>query len=105
MELKMPEVRLQVLRDAYKKLSGKSQGAMVNITDIQEHWNPSCYPQVQSGEWPESEAYQDFLRQWEVHSADGSISPADFLDYYRDVSMAIESNAAFVEMVRQAWDL
>jgi hypothetical protein len=105
MELKMPEVRLQALRDAYKKLSGKAKGAMVNITDIQEHWSPSCYPEVQSGEWPESEAYQDFLRQWEVHSADGSVSPADFLDYYRDVSMAIESNAVFVEMVRRAWDL
>lgn len=105
MEVDMPESRLEVVQDAYAKLTKVAAGGWVNITDIQNHWNPECYPEVQTGELSLAEAHMDFMRQWVVLSADGSVSYDEFLDYYRDVSMAIEKNSTFVEIVRKAWDL
>jgi len=105
MEVAMPESRVEVVQDAYAKLTRAAAGGWVNITDIQRHWHPACYPEVQSGQMSATEAHQDFLRQWVVLSADGAVSYDEFLDYYRDVSMAIEKNSVFVEIVRKAWDL
>lgn len=105
MEVEMPESRVEVVQDAYAKLAKIAAGGWVNITDIQRHWNPNCYPEVQSGQMSSTEAHEDFLRQWVISSADGTVSFDEFLDYYRDVSMAIERNSTFVEIVRKAWDL
>merc|ERR1712070_502466 len=105
MEVEMPESRVEVVQDAYARLSQLAAGGWVNITDIQRHWHPQCYPEVQSGQMSANEAHEDFLRQWEVLSADGAVSYDEFLDYYRDVSMAVEKNSTFVEIVRRAWDL
>jgi len=105
MQVEMPESRVEVVQDAYDSIAKEAAGGWVNITDIQRLWDPKCYPEVQSGEMSLAEAHHDFMRQWEVHSADGAVSYDEFLDYYRDVSMAIEKNATFVEIVRKAWDL
>jgi hypothetical protein len=105
MEVEMPESRQEVVQDAYARLTKEAAGGWVNITDIQRLWQAQCYPEVQSGQMSATEAHQDFMRQWVVLSADGAVSYDEFLDYYRDVSMAIEKNSTFVEIVRRAWDL
>jgi len=104
MELEMPEVRISAVRDAYLRLRGDTE-EQVNITDLQQNFNPLCYPEVREKEMTEVEALEDFLRQWDVASAEGEVSWEEFLDYYRDVSLAVQKNAYFVELVRQAWNL
>jgi len=101
----MPEVRIGAVRDAYDKLRKVANAGHVEVTDIQRHWNARCHPDVQCGRMSESDARVDFFNQWEVTSADGSVSYEDFLAYYRDLSMAVEKDDLFVEIVRSAWRL
>jgi len=105
MEPSMAEVRLATVQDAYEKLRGYSPGGVVEVGVIQRAWRPQCHPAVQSGEMTEAEAIDDFLRQWQLESADGTVPWQEFLQYYRDVSMAVEQDDVFVEIVRRGWDL
>merc|ERR1719321_553934 len=81
MEPRMPEVRTAVVRDAYIKLQNVAGGGLVTISDIQRLWDPRCYPEVQQERMLASEAREDFLRQWEITSADGLVPFEVFLDY------------------------
>jgi len=101
----MPNVRTGVVHDAYAKLQGLAVGGLVEADFLQRHWNPGCHPDVQQGKITRSEAMQDFLRQWDIASADGIVSYEVFLDYYKDVSIAVESDDIFVEIVRAGWGL
>jgi len=101
----MPNLRKDVVRDAYSKLQSMARGGLVQVEDIQRNWNPKCHPEVQKGVITESEARQDFILQWDVTSADGLVSYEEFLEYYSDVSTAVESNEHFVELVRCGWRL
>lgn len=105
MEANMSEVRVTVVQDAYAKLQSASVEGFVEVQHLQRLWNPKCHPEVQAGVITRAEAIEDFLRQWDVASADGLVSYDEFLDYYRDVSMAVEQGEVFVDLVRKAWDL
>lgn len=105
MESNMAEVRRSAVRDAYTKLEGLAAGGFVEVPDLQRNWNPRCHPSVQQGVLHESEAREEFLRQWDVTSADGLISFEEFLDYYQDVSVAVGNDEIFVELVRCGWGL
>lgn len=101
----MPKVRETVVSDAYSKLEALATAGLVEVRDLQRNWNPMCHPDVQQGKIAEAEAVQDFFQQWDVCAADGTVSWAEFLDYYQDVSMAVESNEHFIELVRRGWRL
>merc|ERR1711862_921376 len=101
----MAEIRVKAVGDAYAKLQASAAGGFVTVADVTSTWNPGCYPEVQRGTMLVSEARQDFLVQWDIDSADGLVPYEVFLDYYKDVSMAVESDDVFVEVVRHAWDL
>lgn len=105
MEPEMAEIRVRAVKDAYLKLQASSAGGFVTVSDVTRTWNPGCYPEVQKGTMLVSEARQDFLVQWDIASADGLVPYEVFVDYYQDVSMAVESDDHFVEIVRLAWDL
>lgn len=105
MEPKMPDLRLEVVKDAYAKLKQTANGGFVEVSDLQRHWNPQCHPEVQKGAITEVEAQEDFLRMWDITSADAYVTWEEFLDYYRDVSCAVEANDIFFEIVRCAWDM
>mmetsp|Transcript_63506 Transcript_63506/g.112967 ORF Transcript_63506/g.112967 Transcript_63506/m.112967 type:complete len:537 (+) Transcript_63506:54-1664(+) len=101
----LPNLRREAIEDAYKKLQAHAISGVVEIAHLQRYWRPRSHPQVQSGEIMESEAWEDFLKQWDIAHADGLVSWQEFLDYYRDVSLAVKDDELFVELVRKAWDL
>lgn len=105
MEANMSEVRKTVVKDAYAKLQSIARSGHVEVAFLQQNWNPRCHPEVQAGVITEVEAMEDFLTQWEIQASDGMVSYDEFLDYYRDVSMAVEQGEIFVDIVRKAWDL
>mmetsp|Transcript_105798 Transcript_105798/g.183929 ORF Transcript_105798/g.183929 Transcript_105798/m.183929 type:complete len:514 (-) Transcript_105798:53-1594(-) len=105
MEPNMPDLRVEVVKDAYAKLESKANGGIVEVSDLQRNWNPHCHPEVQKGAITEVEAQEDFLRMWDITSADAYVTWEEFLDYYRDVSVAVEANDVFCEIVRCAWDM
>merc|ERR1711879_755913 len=101
----MPAIRMDVVKDAYEQLQRKADGGLVSALEIRKCWSPWCHPEVQKGLLTESEALEHFLKQWDVASADGLVSFKEFLDYYLDVSAAVEKDEVFVELVRRAWGL
>jgi len=105
MESNMSEVRKTVVEDAYAKLLTIAKSGHVEVSDMQRNWNPCCHPKVQAGVLTQAEAMEEFLIQWEITESDGTVTYDEFLDYYRDVSMAVEQGEIFVDMVRKAWDL
>jgi len=105
MQPEMKEVRVSAVRDAYAKLVRRAPSGLVHISHVQEYWNPGSHPECQSQRLSETEAQEDFFGQWDIATADGLVSFEVFLDYYRDVSMAVEEDDIFVEIVRCAWEL
>jgi len=101
----IPESRLDTLKRAYRRLRRSASGDFVVVDTLLEIWSPRCYPGVASGDVEAKDAYRDFASQWEVLHHDGHVSPEDFLEYYRDVSIFYEDSADFIEMLRVAWDL
>jgi len=101
----MPALRREAIEDAYKKLQAHAIAGVVEIPHLQRYWRPHSHPEVQSGEITEGEAWEDFLKQWDIAHADGIVSWQDFLDYYKDVSLAVKDDELFVELVRNAWNL
>eukprot|EP00928_Gymnodinium_smaydae_P042766 TRINITY_DN28767_c0_g1_i1.p1 TRINITY_DN28767_c0_g1~~TRINITY_DN28767_c0_g1_i1.p1 ORF type:complete len:510 (-),score=74.37 TRINITY_DN28767_c0_g1_i1:340-1869(-) len=104
MEPTVQDARMAVVKDAYNKLKC-SGGGEVCASDLYGKWNPRSHPDVQRGHIAEAEALDDFLRQWDIVTADGIVTYDVFLDYYRDVSAAVENDDLFVELVRSAWGL
>lgn len=101
----LAEVRLAAVRDGFEKLQELTVSGFVEVTDLHRHWNPRCHPDVQAGRLTQDDASADFFSQWRIADADGVVSWEDFLDYYRDVSMAMDKDDLFVELVRSAWRL
>jgi len=105
MEANMSEARVAIVEDAYAKLQATSCSGYVEVHQLQQNWNPRCHPEVGATTITEVEAMEEFLNQWDLTSSDGMVSYDEFLDYYRDVSMAVEKGEIFVDIVRKAWDL
>lgn len=101
----MNAMRLQVVQEAYQKLREADPGGVVEVSRLRSAWDPQCNPQVRQRILSPSEAKLDFLKQWEVTAPDGSISWAEFVDYYQDVSAGVDDDAIFVEQVQRAWRL
>merc|ERR1712070_352429 len=101
----MSQARITVVEDAYAKLQSIANAGYVEVRDLQQNWNPRCHPEVSAGIITHVEAMEEFLNQWDIACADGRVSYDDFLDYYRDVSMATEHGEIFVDIVRKAWNL
>eukprot|EP00747_Dinoflagellata_sp_TGD_P213128 gnl/TRDRNA2_/TRDRNA2_86126_c0_seq3.p1 gnl/TRDRNA2_/TRDRNA2_86126_c0~~gnl/TRDRNA2_/TRDRNA2_86126_c0_seq3.p1 ORF type:complete len:551 (-),score=112.65 gnl/TRDRNA2_/TRDRNA2_86126_c0_seq3:175-1767(-) len=105
MEGIMPDLRVETVRKAYRKLELHADGGFVTIDYLMDMWHEQCCKEVIGGQLEPKEAYQEFFSQWEVADSDGIISPEEFMRYYRDVSMTYEDTGEFCEMMRVAWDL
>eukprot|EP00931_Biecheleriopsis_adriatica_P055623 TRINITY_DN32931_c0_g1_i1.p1 TRINITY_DN32931_c0_g1~~TRINITY_DN32931_c0_g1_i1.p1 ORF type:complete len:499 (+),score=95.39 TRINITY_DN32931_c0_g1_i1:74-1498(+) len=101
----LPSERMFVVKSAYQKLQDSVPAGVVDISHIQRYFRPNCHPEVQAGSLSPSEAREDFLGQWDVAHHDGLISWQDFVEYYQDVSLAIEDDDFFVQLVTSAWAL
>jgi len=104
MEPTMSDLRVGIVQDAYARLERLGRGS-VELSDLQRLWDPQSHPEYARGDMSEAEARDEFFNQWESCNADGIVSSEEFMDYYRDVSMAVEHDAIFIELVRRTWGL
>lgn len=107
MEPEMPQLRREKVKRAYRKLRRSAKDGVVNISEVMLHWRPQCYVEVVRDEWPEYQAKEDFFCEWKIEAADGTVQAAEFMRYYRDVSMTYASDTAgdadFVNMMERSW--
>jgi Ca2+-binding EF-hand superfamily protein len=106
----MSPVRIAVVKEAFKKLDEDKSG-QVEISEIKLQFNAKNDRDVKSGKKTEEEAYTEFVDSFQMNH-DNRAGPRnkrvtydEFQDYYNFVSMGIEDDSYFVEMVQNSWKI
>ena len=102
--------RLAIVKEAFKKLDVDKSG-QVEISEIKLQYNAKNDRDVKSGKKTEEEVYTEFTENFQMNH-DNRVGPRnkrvtldEFLDYYNFVSMGIEDDLYFVEMVQNEWKI
>ena len=107
----MNNFRTQLCIKAFKILDRTGDGS-INLDDIQGSYNASMHPDVKSGKRTENEILTEFLETFEQHyntvtggQSDGTITPEEWLEYYKNVSASIDNDAYFELMMSNTWNI
>jgi len=84
--------------------AGDSSGTLT-VDDIRPAFNASEHPDVKDGKRSEAEVLQEFLNGFEGKQGDGdgTITPDEWVNYYEDVSSAIDEDDYFGTMLASTW--
>jgi hypothetical protein len=83
------------------------------VREFSNRYNALKHPDVRSGKKTESEVLADFMETFETHHAltggngkrDGKVTLEEFIEYYSNVSVNIDSDKYFDQMITTAWNL
>ena len=115
---RMNQRRQEIVDNAFMKFDPERTGC-ITVRDLQGNYNFKMHPKVQCGEWSESDVFQEFIDNfYEVKKAMASnvhqlasnieiakISRTEFDDYYSVVSMMVEDDELFCDLMRSNWKL
>ena len=106
----MSPKRIAVIKEAFKKLDEDKSG-QVEISEVKLQFNAKNDRDVKSGKKTEEEVYTEFVDTFQMNH-DNRAGPRnkrvtydEFQDYYNFVSMGIEDDEYFVEMVQNSWKI
>jgi len=108
----MNQMRKNLIKKVFAKLDKNGNGA-IEIDDIKGVYNGSKHPDVKSGKKTEDEILGEFLDTFEYHfsisnqgkSKDRSITLDEFQEYYNNISMSIDDDRYFEQMINTCWNL
>jgi len=106
----MNERRKRIALRAFDKIDLDKSG-ILDINDIKYIYNAKLHPDVKSGKKTEEEVFGEFLETFETHhnirggSRDRKITKEEWIEYYNNVSMSIDSDDYFETMMTNAWKL
>jgi calcyphosin len=107
----MNDFRKRLCEKAFK-IMDKDGSGVLEISDIKQTYNAKMHPDVKAGKKTEDEILFEFLDTFEAHhsdnaadSRDGSVSPAEWIEYYNNVSMSVDRDDYFELMMNNAWNL
>ena len=106
----MNDRRKKVALLAFDKLDTDKSG-IVEINEIKYLYNAKQHPDVKSGKKTEEDVYGEFLETFETHHninrgmKDRRVTREEFVEYYNNISMSIDTDEYFDLMMRQAWKL
>jgi hypothetical protein len=113
----MNEFRKSLVHKAFKKLDANKNG-VIQLDDIKLFYNAKLNPQVLSGEKTEDQVLSEFLSNFDSIEKDGTVtyevmssaedgSNSDFFkefeEYYNGVSISIDRDDYFSEMMKTVW--
>jgi Ca2+-binding EF-hand superfamily protein len=98
----MPEVRLALVQEAFRRLDKTGDG-VVKIDDLALAYDTSKHPLVKAGDMTPEQALTEFLGNFEGPDRDGTVTAAEFMEYYRGVSANIPLDDYFELMIRCVW--
>lgn len=96
----MNTFRQKIAMQAYKIMDSDGSGQL-DINDIRQTYNAKQHPDVKAGKKTEDEILGEFLDTFEDHhcdiagnadSRDGRVTPAEWIEYYNNVSMSIDDD-------------
>ena len=100
----MSDVRKSVVQQAFAKLDADRDG-QITIAEIGAKYRAASHPDVVAGHLTEKQVLSAFASVWDSRDRNGIVTFAEFSDYYSGVSAGVDSDEAFVELVRAAWKL
>lgn len=89
---------------AFAKLDKNGNG-VVELDDIAQAYDVTQHPKFKSGEASKNEVLGEFMSQWDTQRKDSKVTPAEFCEYYADVSASIDEDDYFELMIRNAWHI
>ena len=98
----MPGRRAQLVRNVYNTLPGAARGK-VSISTVKRRFDPYCDPRLRSGKLREEAVLGELVAQIESSERDGFVTCEEFMDYYSDVSAAMDDDKEFDAYVREGW--
>ena len=110
---KLSESRKNIINNAFNKLDIEKKGVL-NINTIKEGFNPNGHPDVINRKKRPQEILAEFLDNLDYHfnllnlrrnSDDEEITNQDFIEFYRYISIGIEDDNFFNEMISGIWGL
>lgn len=107
----MSSTRKQVVAAAFKKLD-KDGNEWIDINDVRGVYNAKNHPDVKAGKKSEDDILKEFLQTFEMaHSIRNNDAPNyvvtkdEFYEYYNMISMSIDDDKYFSQMVKSAWGM
>ncbi len=107
----MNDFRKNIALRAFK-IMDKNGGGTIDISDIRGVYNAKQHPEVKAGKKTEDDVLFEFLDTFEQHHSevaadkrDGSVSVAEWIEYYNHVSMSIDEDVYFETMMNTVWNL
>ena len=102
--------RQNIINVAYKKLDNENCG-VINLSDIKEQFNSKNSPIVRDAIMSEEMFFNSFMNTFQTHHniyrspKIKKVNFAEFEDYYKYVSLTIDDDYLFEEMIIAAWKL
>ena len=106
----MSDGRKELVRQAFNILD-KNQNGQIEVADIAGTYSAEKHPAVVEGRKTEDQVLAEFLETFETHHnmAGGQnnsiVSPAEFEEYYNNVSASIDDDQYFAVMMDGSWNL
>ena len=106
----MSDSRKNIVEEIFNTLEPDQEG-FVHINKVNQLFNPENHPDVLSGKRNPNEVYQEFVDTFEGNhnylNGDeallGNVDIDEFCDYYDSVSMMVDSDSEFEDMLRGVW--
>nr|XP_022291385.1 calcyphosin-2-like isoform X2 [Crassostrea virginica] len=101
----MNEYRKSKVRKAFKKLDSSKSGR-VTVTDVRKYFNSKFRPPPQAaGVVPGVNPVQAFLEAVTASSRQENVSYVEFEEYYEGLSLAIEEDQDFINILHNTWNI
>lgn len=108
----MNDRRKRIVKQVFNKFDKNGNG-LIELDDVRDNYNAKNHPDVRSGKKTEDEVLAEFLDTFEyqfsllndIKNRDGKITLDEFMEYYNNISMSIDDDDYFEEMIKSAYNL
>lgn len=104
----MPSTRSALVSKAYTKLLEENNPVTLSV--VEQNFNAVAHPDVKSGKKTQDEVITSFITNFELHHSifgqhSTPITPSEFSSFYHCMSVFIENDSYFENMISSCWRL
>jgi Ca2+-binding EF-hand superfamily protein len=107
----MNDFRRSLVEKAFASLDRNGNG-WLEVEDIKERYSAKRHPDVVQGKKSEEQILMDFIETFETHhnlrtrsTRDAKVTLEEFVEYYANVSVSIDSDEYFQVMMKNSWNI
>ncbi|XP_064617965.1 calcyphosin-2-like isoform X3 [Liolophura sinensis] len=100
----MNEYRKSFVLRAFRKIDAGKQG-VVTCSDLKKFYNAAKHPKVKSGQCSEMAVLKSFLDSFQYCEKTEEVTFQVFEEYYEGLSVGVENDEDFANILRNSWNL